>query len=157
VSASNLNLPATPDFNQPIVTCAETRFIIAEAQYRLGLPAAAIAAAQAGVACEEDRLGVNLTAAKLRLATLAGGALLDAIMTQKYIAQFLNMDVWNDYKRTCLPAFAPQMIRNSLGTIGVPGRLFYGQGERQTNSFIPDTDKQPQRNDNDPEGCVTGG
>ena len=27
-------------------------------------------------------------------------------MTEKYIALFQNIEVWNDYKRTCLPALA---------------------------------------------------
>ena len=29
------------------------------------------------------------------------------IMEEKYVALFLNIEAWNDYKRTCLPSLAP--------------------------------------------------
>ena len=67
-------------------------------------------------------------------------------MDQKYIALFLNAEVYNDYKRTCLPA-----ITERAG--GMPGRLFYGQDERQSNSNIPEPAQQKIRNDNDPNAC----
>ena len=39
------------------------------------------------------------------------------IMTEKYIALFQNTEVWNDWKRTCLPALTP-----AQGTVGgIPG------------------------------------
>ena len=28
-------------------------------------------------------------------------------MEEKYVTLFLNIEAWNDYKRTCLPALAP--------------------------------------------------
>ncbi len=68
-------------------------------------------------------------------------------MDQKYIALFLNMETLNDYKRTCRPAITPKTAD------GVPGRFFYGQQERQTNSNIPETGQQPLRNANDPNPC----
>ena len=33
---------------------------------------------------------------------------LNDIMTEKYIALFQNPEVWNDYKRTCLPLLTPE-------------------------------------------------
>ena len=134
------------DFNQPIATCAETQFIIAEAQYRLGAEAAARTALQAGVACQEELWNIDIPA----VPSLSGNALLTEILTQKYIAQFLNVDTWNDFKRTCLPV----LITNAqVDVTDMPGRLFYGQQERQTNSNLPVPDDQPERNTNDPAGC----
>ncbi|MDE0395794.1 MAG: SusD/RagB family nutrient-binding outer membrane lipoprotein [Gammaproteobacteria bacterium] len=136
-----------PDANFPLVTCAENGYILAEAHYMTASEADARTAAQSALACQEAYYGVDLSGAKAAISGLAGEALLEAIMNQKYIAQFLNMDVWNDYKRTCLPAFEPRAG-------GVPGRLFYGLTERQTNpDNIPEPAQQPDRNDNDPASC----
>ena len=60
---------------------------------------------------------------------------------------YLNIEALIDWRRTCLPR-----ITQRPG--GVPGRLYYGQGERQTNPNIPETSAQPARNDNDPAGCT---
>jgi hypothetical protein len=135
------------DFNTPIVTCAETAYIRAEAQYRLGNTAGARTAAIDGAACEEGRFSVSLQNQKDRINAATGQALLDEIMLQKYTALFLNIESWNDWKRTCLP-------RITQRTGGMPGRLYYGQDERETNTNIPETDKQPRRNDNDPTACT---
>jgi hypothetical protein len=136
-----------PAFNQPIVTCAETRFIIAEAQYALGNATAARNAADAGLACQETRYSITLPDIG---ASLSGQALLDEILRQKYIAMFLNLEAWNDWKRTCKPA----LISNTQVQVSnMPGRLFYGQGERQTNPNLPIPNQQPNRNTNDPAGC----
>jgi hypothetical protein len=135
-----------PGFGFPIVSCAENYFIVAEAQYRLGDEPAAIAAVEDALACQEDQWGVDLSARAAVIGALTGDALFDAIMDQKYIAMFLNMEVWNDYKRTCRPA-----ITERAG--GMPARLFYGQQERQANANIPVPAQQPSRNANDPNGC----
>ncbi len=134
------------DFNYPIVSCAENAFIMAEAQFAASNEAAAITAAQAGLACQEDEWSVDLSATATTIAGLTGAPLLAAIMDQKYIALFLNAEVYNDYKRTCLPA-----ITERAG--GMPGRLFYGQDERQSNPNIPEPGQQPVRNANDPAAC----
>ncbi|HEX7118095.1 MAG TPA: SusD/RagB family nutrient-binding outer membrane lipoprotein [Longimicrobiales bacterium] len=138
------------DYDLPLVTCAENQFIIAEASYHLGLGDAAVRdAAKAGLACQEDAWGVDLSGIATMLDGLTDEALFNAVMEQKYTALFLNMEVWNDYKRTCLPAITPR----EGGT--VPGRLYYGQSERQRNENIPaPTAGDPGRNDNDPEACT---
>ncbi len=135
------------DFNTPIVSCAEAAYIRAEAQYRLGNQPAARTAAKDGLVCEETRFGVLLAAQKTALDAAAGQALLDEIVLQKYTALFLNIEAWNDWKRTCIPK-----ISQRAG--GVPGRLYYGQGERQSNPNIPQTSQQPKRNANDPTACT---
>ncbi|MEZ4415904.1 MAG: SusD/RagB family nutrient-binding outer membrane lipoprotein [Gemmatimonadota bacterium] len=135
------------DFSFPFVTCAEARFIEAEASYRLGDEAGARGAALAGLACQESEWSVDLSGIATTLQAAGGPELFDRIMEQKYTALFLNAEVWNDYKRTCRPGFVPRAG-------GVPGRLFYGLTERQTNPNIPAPAQQPQRNANDPNPCT---
>jgi hypothetical protein len=122
-------------FRQPIVTYAENQLIIAEAAFRLGQTATALAAYNA----ERTDAGVPT----------AGSVTLADIMTEKYIALFQNIEVWNDWKRTCLPALTP-----AAGTVGgIPARLLYAQSERNTNPNVPLPSDQPARNWNDPAGC----
>lgn len=134
-----------PAYNQPIISCAETQFIIAEAQYRAGNAAAAREATNRGIACQEEKFGISLADIN---ATLSGEALLREIIQQKYIANFLNIEVWNDYKRTCLPNITTFQGQE------VPARLLYGTTERQTNTNVPDVGTQrATRNANDPNPC----
>lgn len=135
------------NFNQPIATCAETQFIIAETQYALGNATAARNAANAGLDCQETQFGITLPDIG---AALTGPALLDEILRQKYIAMFLNLEAWNDWKRTCKPDL---MSNSQVQVSNMPGRLFYGQAERQTNPNLPVPNQQPARNANDPAGC----
>jgi len=123
-----------PDFRQPIVTWAENQLIIAEAAFRLG---------QAGVAAA----ALNAERADAGLPP-AGGVTLNEIMAEKYIALFQNTEVWNDFKRTCLPALTP-----APGNTSIPARLLYAQSERNTNPNIPLPGDQPARNWNDPNPC----
>jgi hypothetical protein len=137
-------------FSQPIVTSDENSLILAEANFVLH------GAAAAQPFFDQERVSNGLPTIP---ATLA------AIMTEKYIALFQNVEVWSDYKRTCLPALTPF----PSPTFGhqVPGRLFYGSGEEATNSNTPSTSEQLQhggdvssaagingfRNPNDPNPC----
>jgi hypothetical protein len=137
------------DFDFPIVTCAETLFIEAEARSALLEGDAPVrTAANAGLDCEEAEWGVDLSAVQTTINGLTGAALFDEVMYQKYVAQFLNPDVFNDYKRTCRPA-----ITQRAG--GMPGRLFYGENERQSNPNIdpPNIGSNGKYNDNDPNPC----
>ena len=169
-NASQLNTSsggyADPAAELPIITCAETYFIIAEAQYRLGAEPAARAATRAGVACHLAQLGLASDAAAVDAAlgggaafnALTGAALLAEIIRQKYIALFLNMEAYNDYKRTCLPNLTPIKAGTNLQGEPVPDRLFYGQTERQANpENIPTPQEQQSanggRNENDPASC----
>jgi hypothetical protein len=153
-SASVVNLEdfIAPDRGIALVTCGETQFIIAEAQYRLGATAAANAALQAGIACEEARLGVDIP----NPPALTGAVLYHEIMMQKYFALFLNMEAWNDYKRTCQPNVAAVKEPN-LANKPIPARLYYGQSERQSNSNLPLPGTAPNglRNTNDPITCAS--
>lgn len=124
-----------PGFRQPIVTWAENELIIAESAFRLGQTGVALQALNA------ERTDAGLSA--------LGSATLSDIITEKYVALFQNIEVWNDWKRTCLPP-----LTAAQGTTGgIPERLLYAQSERNTNTNIPLPSDQPARNWNDPNAC----
>ncbi len=138
-------------FAQPVVTSDENSLILAEANFALH----GAAAAQPYLDTERSSNGLTPLVATLQ-----------SIMTEKYIALFQNIEVWNDYKRTCLPALTPF----SSPTFGnaIPGRLYYGAAEENTNPNTPSAAEQLQhggdvvsgagingfRNPNDPNACT---
>ena len=62
-------------------------------------------------------------------------------MTEKYIVTFQNIEAWNDYKRTCLPALGP-----ASGRTVIPGRFYWGTTEMQTNTNAPTAAENIQSN-----------
>ncbi|MDB4950264.1 MAG: SusD-like protein [Gemmatimonadetes bacterium] len=146
--------PSVPNISattrQQIATCAETQFIIAEGQYRKGAIPAAQAALTAGVNCDNAKYGVVIPVN----AGATGAALLQEIMLQKYLSEFLSSEAYNDYKRTCLPALS---TAGSVNPTNIPRRFFYGAGERKNNPNVPAPGTAPNgaRNTNDPAvgGC----
>ena len=130
------------DYRQPLVTYNENLLIKAEALYQLGNTQAAL-----------DTLNFERAAwatatpwhSSLTLPPIAGPATLPKIMQEKYITLFQNIEAWNDYKRTCLPALVP-----ANGAASLPGRMLYTNAERQTNPNVP---VDPVRNWNDPNSC----
>jgi hypothetical protein len=126
-----------PAFQQPMVTFAENQLIRAEAALATGNQAAADAAYTA------ERESFELPG--------GSGVTLQQVMTEKYIALFQNgIEVWNDYKRTCLPAITP------AASSGVPRRLLYPlSAERNANPNVPPPDEQLNHNPNDPNACTT--
>ena len=142
-----------PDFGQPIVTYVENELILAEAYFRLGQTANA----------QTHFANARATVPGLGAKTIAT---VNDIMEEKYIALYQNIEVWNDYKRTCYPAITAYPTT----TFGnkVPGRLYYGTTEENVNSNIPNRNVQNQsggnvvtpppanpgfRNPNDPNPC----
>jgi hypothetical protein len=87
--------------------------------------------------------------------TVTGVALLDSIMTEKYIAMFQNIEIMSGYQRECIPALVP--ATNNRGFTNVPARLYYPLAERNANPNIPDPSTQNStngfRNPLDPHGC----
>jgi hypothetical protein len=135
-------------YGQPFVTCAENYFIIAEAQFKTGVADATVRTSlDNAIACDAARKGVDLSAEQAANDALTGTALFNEIMLQKYMALFLNIESWNDYKRTCQPAIT------TWNGLAVPARLYYSLDERTANPNIPETSQQPARNANDPNGC----
>jgi len=124
-----------PAFHQPLVTWAENQLIIAEAKY------------QTSDATALDNLNAERTAAGLSsLSGITGTALLDSIMTEKYVVTFQTIEAWNDYKRACTPTLVP-----AGGAAAVIGRLPYALDEVNTNPNVPKP--EPARNANDPTAC----
>ncbi len=144
----------SPTFSQPIVTYIENELILAEAYYRLGQTA------NAQTHFDNARASVTGLGAK----TITS---INDIMEEKYVAMYQNIEVWNDYKRSCYPAITP--VANSAFGNKVPGRLFYGTSEANANpTNVPERSVQLQtggnvvstpptspgfRNPNDPNVC----
>ena len=120
-----------PSFRQPLVTYVENELILAEAAFQIG-------DGSAQTHLDNARTAQGL--ATIPLASLA------TIMTEKYIALFQNLEVWNDYKRTCIPALTP-----ASGASRIPVRLGYPLSERTANPSI--SSPRPARNWNDPNPC----
>ena len=133
LSATHLD----PAFRQPLATWAENQLIIAEAAHQTGDDATA-------------RASLDAVRADAGLGPVGGGvsgaALLEAIMTEKYIRLFQNPESYSDYRRTCLPALVP-----ATGSTFIPARLVYPLSERNANTSIPDGG--PLQNWNDPTPC----
>jgi hypothetical protein len=132
------------NFQQPYVTYDENTLIWAEAAYRTGDQGTAL------LKLNEERANHGLPAE-----VVAGQALLNEILIEKYIADFqLGEEAWNDYKRTCTPNLVP----TAPGT-PIPGRLYYDAGERNTDTNIPapNTGVNGIRNRNDPVNAVSDG
>jgi hypothetical protein len=134
-STVNKNIHMAYTYRQPYVTWAENQLILAEAKFMTGDAAGAL------VNLNNERTSVGLAA-------LPGPITLQDVMLEKYIAQYQNIDVWADYKRTCFPAVTPG------GTAAeVPGRMPYGANERVSNPNIPLPSAAPTRNWDDPNAC----
>ncbi|HEV2148742.1 MAG TPA: SusD/RagB family nutrient-binding outer membrane lipoprotein [Longimicrobiaceae bacterium] len=126
-------------FRQPLVTWAETQLIMAEAKFRLGDPVGALQ-------------NVNNVRTALGMPALAGPITFEQVAEEKYIAMFQNIEVWNDWKRTCYPKLTPGGPNFTSASM-IPARWVYGLTERQNNPNIPLPSKAPARNWNDPNPC----
>jgi len=128
-----------PNFTQTLVSANEDLLIWSESAYRTGTPGVA----QAELNDERALAGLGPVSA-------SGQALLAAILTEKYIADFQSIEAWNDYKRTCSPNLVPVVPGKKI-----TARLYYDASERQTDSSIPQPTQQPARNPNDPANAVS--
>jgi len=129
----------------PYVSYAENELILAEAYQQTGNDGSAL------THLNNERTAAGLSA----LAGIVSPALLDSIMTEKYVAMFQNIETINDYRRQCRPAITP--ASNTLGFTNVPGRLYYSHDERNVNPNVPDPSTQIAthgfRNPGDVHGC----
>ncbi len=141
-SVVNTSVRRVFTFRQPLVTWAENQLILAEARFMTGDSAGAAT-------------NVNAVRAAVGLPALAAPTFVD-VMTEKHIAMFQNIDVWSDYKRTCIPTLTP-----NGNAAEVLGRMPYGSAERTANANIPlpsayptgTTGSSAVRNWNDPNPC----
>jgi hypothetical protein len=135
---------AAANFQQPFVTYDENTLIWAEAAYRTGDQVTALSK------LNEERANHGLSAE-----VFAGQALLNEILTEKYIIDFqLGEEAWNDYKRTCTPNLVPTAVGQPI-----PGRLYYDASEQNTDTNIPapNTGVNGLRNKNDPANATSDG
>ncbi|MBD3374529.1 SusD/RagB family nutrient-binding outer membrane lipoprotein [candidate division KSB1 bacterium] len=148
-NASTLSLThyLRPDKSFDLLTWEETQLIIAECAFEMGDEALArqkIDEVRRGVeqrySLQEGVLG--------SVDDVSGAALFDIIMEEKYIALFLNVEVYNDWKRTGRPVLVP--FGGGDPQVKIPHRLYYGSLERNSNPNIPVPSAQPVRNPNDP-------
>lgn len=101
------------DFLQELISYREIQFIIAEADFRNGGGTqAGYDAYLAGIKASFDRLGLGQAeydayVADAAVAPGVGNLTLETIMTQKYIAMFLQPEVYSDWRRTGIPALSP--------------------------------------------------
>lgn len=122
-------------FRQPEITSAETQLIAAEAEWHINCPACldttVVAAAQPFLDKARHNRHYGATSAGPVTFGDAPGMLpatLQNIIEEKYVSLFLSPEVWNDWKRTCLPSLAP-----APGEPAIPGRLPYGLTEINAN------------------------
>ncbi len=136
-------------FRQPLVTYQENELILAEAYNQTGSDPLAL------THLNNARAVPGLTA----LVGITGAALTDSIMIEKYVTLFQNIEVWNDYRRMCIPSLTPDTAAsvNPQFRGKIPGRLFYSGSEGNVNSNIPNPGAQLAangfRNPNDTADC----
>ncbi len=122
-----------PDFLQELITYREMQFLIAECAFRNGNNAAAHEAYLNGIEASFARMGADGFAdyvAQQEVDPGEGNLTLEDIMTQKYIAMFLQPETYSDYRRTNIPDLAPVSGSN------VPVRWDYSADEYLFNSNL---------------------
>jgi len=140
-----------PDFKQPYVTADENTLIWAEAAYRTGDFATALAK------LNEERVKNGLPPEVVvgGPTVVTGGSLLNEILLEEYIADFqLGIEPFNLYKRTCTPNLVPTAAGQKI-----PRRLFYDTSEQQTDVNIPEAGSGINgfANKNDPANATSDG
>jgi hypothetical protein len=137
------------DFRQPELTYDETQLIGAEAAFQTGGQGAAQPFLDAARA--KRVYGARGQTPNVFPPLAPVPATLQTIMEEKYLTLFLNIEAWNDWKRTCLPALAPAPPQGSTtpGTSPIAGRMPYGISEINGNPNTPNVSPNG-RNPNDP-------
>ncbi len=124
------------DFNQELVTYREMQFIIAEASARGANDQAGYDAYMNGIKASFTRLGLgdaefNEYITQTGVDPGVGNLTLEGVMTQKYVAMFLQPETYSDWRRTGFPAITP-----TSGN-AVPVRWDYSSGEYLFNASSP--------------------
>ncbi len=132
-------------WSSEFISWEEMQFIIAECQYAGGDGPGALTTLDGIMAGIEGKFSITLP--RYSGTGLTGTQVLEAVMMEKYIAMFLNMVVWSDWKRTGYPVFTM-----TYSDRPVPRRFLYSIQERNSNPNIPDpaTATIYTRNENDP-------
>ena len=141
------------DASIDIVSYEENLLMQAECQYRLGNMNEAQIMLQAAQTAAEEKWGLGDIFSDI---TYTGENLFNKIIEEKYISLFLNIELWNDYKRNCYPDVKYKKSEEDDGSPIYefpPGRVYYPESERITNTSMPKIIEQPLFNDNDLEEC----
>jgi hypothetical protein len=108
-----------------VVSFADQKFTEAEARLIVSGASAADAPYRDGVRAHLQKLGVSATAINTYLASLPALSTranpLEEIITQKYIANFLKVEPWNDWRRTGYPV-VPSPVEQAM-LPGIPQRI----------------------------------
>jgi hypothetical protein len=127
-----------------VVSYADQKFTEAEARLIVNGAAAADAAYREGIRAHMQKLGVSAAAittylnSRPALNTLANP--LEEIITQKYIANFLKVEPWNDWRRTGFPKLTPvanALLPNIPQRIRTPGSELSNNINQVTATGIP--------------------
>ena len=123
-----------PTFDQELITYREMQFIIAECALRTGTGDAHTAYLN-GIRASFARSGASDAnydeyVSRDMVDPGSGGLTLEHVMTQKYIGLFLQPEVYNDFRRTGIPALTP------VSGTAVPVRWDYPSNEYLFNSNL---------------------
>jgi len=125
------------DFLQEMITFREMQFIIAEADVRAGGSQDGHDAYLAGIKASFARFGLgdaeyDAYVAQPEIDPGVGNLTLEQVMTQKYIAMYLQQEAYSDWRRTGIPALTP-----TSGT-AIPVRWNYSANEFLFNANSPE-------------------
>jgi hypothetical protein len=128
---------SAPDAALTWLSYAEAKFIEAEATLITQGAAAADPIYREAITASMDKLGIDPADRDDYLASrppLTADTALEAIITEKYIANFLSLENFNDWRRTGFPTLTPVMNRPQTPSGIIPLRYPYPQSELSTNS-----------------------
>jgi hypothetical protein len=130
-----------------LASYSDQKFTEAEARLIVTGAAAADAPYREGIRANMEKLGVSsgdidaYLAARPDLGTMAADTALKAIITEKYITNFLKVEPWNDWRRTGYPNFpspVPQaMLPNVPQRVRTPGSELSNNINSVTATGIP--------------------
>jgi hypothetical protein len=119
---------SAPDAPLTWISYAEALFMKAEAILRTTGAGAAQPIFEKGIKASMDKLGISETKTKAYIASLpslsSSSNALEELMTQKYIADYLRMTVYNDWRRTGYPKLT--VVKNNNFT-KIPRRFIWPQ------------------------------
>ena len=127
-----------PDYFQELITYREMQFVIAEVDVRnnSGGTQEGYDAYLNGIKAGFEELGVSEAdyeayIAQPEVGVGVGNLDLETVMTQKYLAMFLQPEVYSDWRRTGIPALTP------VSGTQIPVRWHYSANEYLFNSNSP--------------------
>ena len=139
-----------------IISFEENLLIKSECYYLQDKISEAQQSLQGAQTAAEEKWGLNSDT--FTDISITGLTLKKKILEEKYIALFLNIELWNDYKRNCYPVVKYKKSEDEDGNpiySYPPRRVYYPEDERISNTRIPNISQQPLSNSNDPNDCST--